>query len=192
MRDVDGSFMNTTLIFERGRPRSPHGAFPLRSRPQTKLRKHAKVCSFSFVATGETHSRPGELTEDPPPQKKGTAPPARDSPRAPYLYRGGVEAASGRLNQRQSSTFSWRQIRTGPSIRHGLKVRDDGSNMKTDGRSPEGGGGGAAGRESSEPARHSAGFGAAVRQLPLVVETRAEAVERGVFFFFGLSFSWEV
>lgn len=78
----------------------------------------------------------------PPPQKKGTAPPARDSPRAPYLYRGGVEAASGRLNQRQSSTFSWRQIRTGPSIRHGLKVRDDGSNMKTDGRSPEGGGGG--------------------------------------------------
>lgn len=46
----------------------------------------------------------------------------------PYLWHRRAKAASLLVNQQQNTFFS-RQIRTGPSIRHGLKVRDDGRNM---------------------------------------------------------------
>ena len=67
----------------------------------------------------------------------------------PYLSYRSAKAARSPVIQQQNAFF-WRQIRTGPSIRHGLKVRGDGSNMNS-------AGGGARWREFSDP-RRSAGF----------------------------------
>ena len=100
----------------------------------------------------------------------------------PYLSYRSAKAARSPVIQQQNAFF-WRQIRTGPSIRHGLKVRGDGSNMNS-------AGGGARWREFSDP-RRSAGFffgGPRCDSSPCSSSSSSLDSGGGEVFFLGLKF----
>lgn len=111
----------------------------------------------SFLSVVSRGSQSAWCAPQPPPAPLPGSPsasrPGTPSVR-PYLSCRRAKAESRRVNQ-QPNAFFWWQIRTGPSIRHGLNLKDDARNMKTIG------GGGA-----KIVFRPSADCGAKVRNFP--------------------------